>query len=117
MIIRDTQGREKSVIVRVNGKVDLVVSSSASSHVREEFVWRMEKPGKALYVTGGLTALIPAYQGLATILSEAVICFAGTAWMFGHRTEAIERLIGAAAGLLIILQAHNIVVWLKTLLG
>jgi hypothetical protein len=104
------------MIVRMNGKIDKV-SSRATAPGREEFVWRMEKTGKVFYVTGGLTALIPAYQGLATILSEAVICFSGTAWMFGHRTEAIERLIGAAAGLLIILQAHNIVMWLKTLLG
>jgi type IV secretory pathway VirB2 component (pilin) len=102
----------------MNGKFDKVASSTAApSRSEKEIVWRMEKPGRALYVTGGLTALIPAYQGLATILAEAVICFAGTAWMFGHRTEAIERLIGAAAGLLIILQAHNIVMWLKALLA
>jgi hypothetical protein len=76
----------------------------------------MEKPGRYTYATAGLAGLIPAYQGIATILCEAVICFAGTAWMFGHRTEAIERMIGAAAGLLIILQAHTIVIWLKGLL-
>jgi hypothetical protein len=111
------EGVEK-MIVRMNGKIEKSVSlATAVDPGREELVWRLEKPGKAVYVTGGLTALIPAYQGIATILSEAVICFAGTAWMFGHRTEAIEKLIGAAAGLLIILQAHNIVIWLKGLLA
>lgn len=102
------------MIVRINGK-ELVYG-----HQEAPVVWLQETPGRTpIYVVAaaGLGSLIPAYQGIATILAEAVICFAGTAWMFGHRTEAIEKLIGAAAGLLIILQAHNIVVWLKGLLA
>lgn len=106
------------MIIRINGKID-EPAAAVTILIAEtvEKIVLMEKPGKALYVTGGLAALIPAYQQLATYLAEAVICFGGTAWMFGHRTEAIERLIGAAAGLLIILQAHNIVTWLKGLLA
>lgn len=108
-------------ILKMNGKIvspmALLPEAAPAPVVGKAIICRMEKPGQLLYATDGLTALIPAYQGLASILSEAVICFAGTAWMFGHRTEAIEKLIGAAAGLLIILQAHNIVIWLKGLMG
>lgn len=109
---------EHSYTVKISGQFhSRVTLSPAPTKTQEVLVWRMEKPGKVLYSTGGLASLIPAYQEIATYLSEAVICFAGTAWMFGHKTEAIERLIGAAAGLLIILQAHHIVIWLKGLLG
>ncbi|WP_225230334.1 TrbC/VirB2 family protein [Ureibacillus galli] len=44
-----------------------------------------------------------------------VIIFAGAAWMLGHRSKAIEHLIGAACGYLLALHAIDIRDFLKTL--
>lgn len=69
-----------------------------------------------LYSTG-LIPLITAYMGLSKYLTVGVIMFAGTAWMFGHRTKAIELVIGAAAGFLLILNAWDVVQFLEGLKG
>lgn len=63
--------------------------------------------------SSGIMRILDAYVGIASGLCVAVIMFAGTAWMLGHRTKAIESLIGASAGLLIIMHANEYVDWLK----
>lgn len=65
--------------------------------------------------SAGLVPLIAAYMGLSKYLAVGVIMFAGTAWMFGHRTKAIELIIGTAAGFLLILNAWDMVSFLEGL--
>lgn len=62
---------------------------------------------------GGIMRILDAYVGIASGLCIACVMFGGTAWMLGHRTKAIETLIGASAGLLIIMHAKDYVAWLK----
>lgn len=102
---RDKEGVE--MIVRINGK-------EIAPAQTETKIWRQEKPGLYLYSTG-LAGLIFQYQDMASYITAAVICFAGTAWMFGHRTQAIERLIGAGIGLYVILHVWDIIKFIKGL--
>ncbi|MBT2744181.1 glycosyltransferase [Bacillus sp. ISL-77] len=44
-----------------------------------------------------------------------VFVFAGVAWMFGHRTKALELIIGGAAGYLLARHAIDIRDFLKKL--
>lgn len=44
-----------------------------------------------------------------------VFVFAGVAWMLGHRTKAIELVIGGAAGYILARHAMDIKNWLKTI--
>lgn len=62
---------------------------------------------------GGIMRILDAYVGIATGLCIACVMFGGTAWMLGHRTKAIETLIGASAGMLIIMHAKDYVDWLR----
>lgn len=48
-------------------------------------------------------------------LCVGVITFAGATWMFGNRSKAIELLIGASSGYLIIRHAVDIKNWLASL--
>lgn len=64
----------------------------------------------------GLKALIIAYLSIVDYLAWGVFAFSGTAWLFGHRAVAIERMIGGASGFLIILHAWDIVKFLKGLI-
>lgn len=48
-------------------------------------------------------------------LCVGVITFAGATWMFGNRTRALEMLIGAASGYLIIRHAMDIKDWLASI--
>jgi hypothetical protein len=44
-----------------------------------------------------------------------VICFAGASWAFGHRTKALEILIGACAGYILARHAVDIRDFLKSI--
>lgn len=48
-------------------------------------------------------------------LCVGVITFAGATWMFGNRSRALEMLIGAASGYLIIRHAMDIKDWLASI--
>lgn len=53
--------------------------------------------------------------GIADWLCVGIIIFAGTTWMFGNRTKAIEFITGGAIGYVIIRHAIDIRNWLKAL--
>lgn len=51
----------------------------------------------------------------ADYLFTFVVIFAGASWMLGNRSKAIELIIGAAAGWLIISHSQDILAILKTI--
>ena len=51
----------------------------------------------------------------ADYLFTFVVIFAGASWMLGNRSKAIELIIGAAAGWLIISHAQDLLAILKTI--
>lgn len=61
-----------------------------------------------------LAGLILAYMGISHYIALGVVAFAGTAWMLGHRTKAVELLIGVSLGYLIILHAPDFIAFLET---
>lgn len=58
--------------------------------------------------------LEPALQ-IADWLCVGAIIFSGGLWMFGNKTKAVEHMIGAAVGYLIIRRAKGIQLFLKSL--
>ncbi|MEG6521162.1 hypothetical protein [Desulfotomaculum sp. 1211_IL3151] len=59
--------------------------------------------------------VITAALNIADWLCLGVIMFSGGIWMFGNRTEAIQRMIGGCSGYLIIRHATDIRDFLKGL--
>lgn len=59
--------------------------------------------------------IITAIGQLADFLCYGCICYCGYVWMFGNKTQAIDRLLGAASGYLIIRKAELLRDFLKTL--
>lgn len=53
--------------------------------------------------------------GIVDWIAVGVFIFAGVAWMFGHRTKALEHIIGGAAGYLLCKHAVDIRDFLKAL--
>ena len=61
---------------------------------------------------------VKVYDAVMKIVDHGVvlvIIFAGASWMLGHRSKAIEYMIGAAIGYLIIMHAIDIRDFLKEL--
>ena len=56
-----------------------------------------------------------AMLGIVDYLAVGVIIYAGVSWMFGHRTKAIENLIGGTIGYLICTHAIDIRDFIKNL--
>ena len=63
----------------------------------------------------GWERLWPQALQIADWMCLGVIVFAGGSWMFGQRTQALERLLGGAIGYEIIRHAPDVLGWLKTL--
>jgi len=59
--------------------------------------------------------VINAVLGITDYLCWGVIIYSGIIWMFGNRTQSIERLIGGSSGYLIIRHAKDIQEFLKGL--
>lgn len=58
-----------------------------------------------------------AIMGIVDWVAVGVFAFAGTSWMLGHRTKAIELTIGGACGYLLARHAINIRDFLKGIGG
>lgn len=71
-------------------------------------------PARAIAAVGfatdptGFAHVLDAALRISDWLCVGVIMYAGGCWMFGDRTKAMERLIGAAVGYLIIRKAKII---------
>jgi hypothetical protein len=63
-------------------------------------------------VFGGLW---PTVLNIVDWICVGVFVFAGVAWMFGHRTKALELIIGGAAGYILARHAIDIQQWLSKL--
>lgn len=59
--------------------------------------------------------LFETVRNISDWLCVGVIIFSGVTWMFGNRTKALELLMGASAGFLIIIHSMDIKDWLSTL--
>ena len=59
--------------------------------------------------------VINAVLGITDYLCWGVIIYSGIIWMFGNRTQSIERLIGGSSGYLIVRHAKDIQEFLKSL--
>lgn len=55
----------------------------------------------------------PTILNIVDWICVGVFVFAGVAWMFGHRTKALELIIGGAAGYVLARHAIDIKDWLK----
>lgn len=93
---------------------------------RGEVVPVVQRVPRVLFLSGVATEAIAA-QGsgwdrlwpqaleIADWMCLGVIVFAGGSWMFGQRTQALERLLGGAIGYEIIRHAPDVLEWLKSL--
>lgn len=63
----------------------------------------------------GWDSLWPQALQIADWMCLGVIVFAGGSWMFGHRTKALELLLGGCIGYEIIRHAWDILHWLQKL--
>lgn len=61
------------------------------------------------------TSLWPTVLNIVDWICVGVFVFAGVSWMFGHRTKALELIIGGVAGYILARHAVDIKDWLKTL--
>jgi hypothetical protein len=59
--------------------------------------------------------LWPTVLNIVDWICVGVFTFAGISWMFGHRTKALELIIGGAAGYILARHAIDIKNWLKTI--
>lgn len=59
--------------------------------------------------------IVTAIAELADFLVYCAIAYSGYVWMFGDKTKAIERLLGASTGYLIIRKANIIRDFLRSL--
>jgi hypothetical protein len=59
--------------------------------------------------------LWPTVLNIVDWICVGVFVFAGVSWMFGHRTKALELIIGGAAGYILARHAIDIKDWLKTI--
>lgn len=114
------------MIVKINGNtlapvegVKEIVAASRGIKIMDGFIIATrgitQFAAAAVVTNHGLGSLISAYLGIVDYLAWGVFAFAGTAWMFGHRNVAIEKLIGGVAGMLIILHAWDFVAFLRNL--
>lgn len=112
---KHNQGGEKVKVVMmyVGDKKQLAITTVRKGH-------KYLATGKVLAVTPvandvGFIKVMGAILGLADYLCWGVIVFAGTSWMLGNRTKAIEHIIGGSSGYLIIRHAKDIRDFLKEL--
>lgn len=74
-------------------------------------------PRTAMAATADATfgRIWPTVLNIVDWICVGVFVFAGVAWMFGHRSKALELIIGGAAGYILARHAVDIKDWLKTL--
>lgn len=56
----------------------------------------------------GFQNIITAVAQIADYICLIAIMFSGISWMFGNRTRAMEHLLGASLGYIIVRKAHII---------
>lgn len=64
---------------------------------------------------GVIGGLWPTVLNIVDWICVGVFVFAGVAWMFGHRTKALELIIGGVAGYILARHAVDIQQWLSKL--
>lgn len=74
-----------------------------------------KKPIEIIIYSTALAPLLAAFIDIADYLVIGVFMFSGAAWMFGHRTKAIELLIGGSVGYLIIRHAGDMQAFLESI--
>ncbi len=74
-------------------------------------------PRTAMAATADATfgRIWPTVLNIVDWICVGVFVFAGVSWMFGHRSKALELIIGGAAGYILARHAVDIKDWLKTL--
>lgn len=69
----------------------------------------------AITDVGGFQNIIRAIAQIADYVCIGAIMFSGISWMFGNRTRAMEHLLGACTGYLIVRKATILQQWLSLL--
>lgn len=69
----------------------------------------------AATATSVFGSIWPTVLNIVDWICVGVFAFAGISWMFGHRTKALELIIGGAAGYILARHAIDIQVWLSKL--
>lgn len=107
-----TRVNENGAYVTGNSTVNKLAKIGGTIHVMlmPATVFAAEVAGEATFMNVLATAL-----SIADYLCVGIIIFAGTTWMFGNRTKAIEFITGGAIGYVIIRHAVDIRNWLKAL--
>jgi len=108
------------VVVKINGQC--INAPRTGAQTVAEALQEISQPirkhkGEILFSSGAasMMSLIREYVSFSEYLAIGVLMFAGTMWMFGHRTKAIEMLIGVVIGYEVILHAEDFIEWLKEL--
>jgi hypothetical protein len=91
-------------------------SAAVATHSVSHAIAAMAAPAAKSSTAIGLGKLITAYLGLVNYLAWGCFAFAGTAWLFGYRGMAVERIINASVGLLVILHSWDLVIFIRNLI-
>jgi hypothetical protein len=109
-----TQTMDFKSFMRNENKCDLttfkIVSLGASMFA--VMIPRTAFAATANTVFGGLW---PTVLNIVDWICVGVFVFAGVSWMFGHRTKALELIIGGTAGYILARHAIDIQQWLSKL--
>lgn len=100
----------KGNIVPINGTEALRVKNLMRISLP---IFLAATPQGVAAATSSFEDLWPDIIRIVDWLDIGVIVFAGTTWMFGNRTKAIEFLIGSSIGYLIVRHSLEINAWLK----
>jgi type IV secretory pathway VirB2 component (pilin) len=110
----DFFGKDDEVLTKKTGNpiVNKAAKIGGTAHLllMPTTAFAAEVAGEATFLNVLATAL-----SIADYLCVGIIIFAGTTWMFGNRTKAIEFITGGAIGYIIIRHAVDIRNWLRAL--
>jgi len=107
-----TNVTESGAIATGNTTINKLAAIGGTAHtiLMPTSVFAATTAGQATF-----TEVLATVLGIADWLCVGIIIFAGTTWMFGNRTKAVEFITGGAIGYVIIRHAVDIRNWLKTL--
>lgn len=77
------------------------------------FAVMIPRTAMAASANATFNSLWPTVLTIVDWICVGVFVFAGVSWMFGHRTKALELIIGGAAGYILARHAIDIKDWLK----
>jgi hypothetical protein len=110
-----TQTMDFRSFVRNEKKEDIITTFKIVSLGASMFAVMVPRTAFAATANSVFGGLWPTVLNIVDWICVGVFVFAGVAWMFGHRTKALELIIGGAAGYILARHAIDIQRWLSNL--